>query len=158
MTRLDDSLEVVGCGDCLGAWLDEEAAALLANARFPPHLLAAEVIPRTSRPANQQLYRRAAPTGFRCPRCAAPLRARKVDTSGPLSKSSVTLDVCAGHGTFFERRELAAVGKWAQLQEVLSRLEPPDAPLVGEETLEAEVSLGERLVTAFASLFGAAGR
>ena len=102
-------LQVLACKVCRGLWLDTEGCKLLADAMLPESadelakLLDAEVA--TTPPAPGERYREAIPERGKCPICARALeRVKHV-------KGGILLDVCATHGTWFDRRELRALAQ-----------------------------------------------
>lgn len=107
---------LLGCGLCGGIWLDNDSAKrVLATRDAGVAELAARADARANRAATWPAIAAA------CPSCRAPL-AKTVDP-----RSQVELDLCALHGTFFDRYELGLVLRaWRQTPAQLAR---PTGPM-----------------------------
>lgn len=98
---------VSGCRTCCGLWLSNDASVGVARGTLHPEVVAlatrvdahqAELV------VAQADYRQAAAPSVRlCPCCRATLAKSYV------SRQRIELDVCAEHGTWFERYELRRV-------------------------------------------------
>jgi Zn-finger nucleic acid-binding protein len=97
---------VSGCRTCCGLWLDNEASVGAARGTLHPAVveLAARVDAHVEPVQHEGGAYRVAPAALgeyrRCPQCGAALSATKV------SRARIALDVCAAHGTWFDRHEL----------------------------------------------------
>lgn len=96
------------CARCGGAWLDNAASTQLAAAALSRLALdyAHEASQRAAAAVEGGAYRSGAattPRERRCPVCRAPL------SDAFVQQAIVHLDICAAHGTFFDRDELIAV-------------------------------------------------
>jgi Zn-finger nucleic acid-binding protein len=89
----DGGFALEGCGACGGAWLAPAAAAEALGKRGGPAFELAQRLVSNTKPNPAVLARQ--PT---CPDCLEPLSRVHVD--------GVELDVCATHGTWFDRGEL----------------------------------------------------
>lgn len=96
-----DRAGVEGCSACGGIWADNETSRLVAAVLDP------SLVDLADRAATSAALRRGAPLpkdGMRsCPECQAALV--RVNTA------STNLDVCALHGTWFDRGELQRVSR-----------------------------------------------
>jgi Zn-finger nucleic acid-binding protein len=86
-----------GCGRCGGVFLDNADSQRLVKA-FPDDAVALSEHAGALSPDEPNLGE-AAP----CPVCAAPMMRTRIDRAG------LDLDVCAAHGTWFDRGELRRV-------------------------------------------------
>lgn len=90
-----DGIEVSACGACGGVWLRTEQAkrALAIQSRIPEEL--ARKVERVTRARPWKKT-----SALACPECKAPMRRSII--------GQVIVDLC-GHGTWFDRTELATV-------------------------------------------------
>jgi len=100
-------VRLLGCGGCGGIWLDNESAQR-ALATFDRKV--GELSARAATNASAAL---AVEPRVACPMC------RKAMPRVRVPKTAIDLDVCATHGTWFDRGELA---------QVLDALRPRPAP------------------------------
>jgi Zn-finger nucleic acid-binding protein len=98
------------CATCGGIWADQHASSELSRASDPS-------VSAVSQHVSGQARWQMAPNvpGRPCPACRAPL--------APSTFGSVHLDMCPGHGTWFDRDELTRV-----MVEVQNRPPPPPEP------------------------------
>lgn len=98
---------VSGCRTCSGLWLNNEASMAVADGTLHPAVvgLAARVDAHVAEPALASAYRAPAASNGTpaCPVCGEDL------VRVPISRQRILLDVCARHGTWFDRNELRAV-------------------------------------------------
>ena len=88
-----------GCGSCGGVWLDNAGTQRLVTGLSP------QVVAGFSAHAAAASSRVDTRENVACPVCRQPtLRKRIVE-------ASVNIDICADHGTWFDRREIEAVHK-----------------------------------------------
>jgi Zn-finger nucleic acid-binding protein len=89
-----------GCCSCAGVWLDNASTQRIVDA-FESDAI--EMADRASAAAGQRsdTSRRDIP----CPVCRAPMAVRNVRAAG------VDVDVCASHGTWFDRDEMQQVAR-----------------------------------------------
>ncbi|MEZ4450130.1 MAG: hypothetical protein R3B09_11690 [Nannocystaceae bacterium] len=103
-------LEIEPCGACGGVWLTEPIARRILG-RFAGD----EAAPAT--PSST-------PSELRCPECRLPM------VVGCVPGTEVPVDTCAGHGTWFDRDEVASltVAAASRRAEVPPHFEPSPAP------------------------------
>lgn len=77
------------CGDCGGVWLAPAEAARIFRPLFP----------RNGAPGR--------PSSLRCPGCARTM------TESTVHRSTVVIDACAEHGTWFDRQEIEQLSRAA---------------------------------------------
>ncbi len=94
-----DDIVLHGCGACGGIWLGNEASKRIAEGASSPEVKA--LSDRASGHAHARPDQR--PSGMPCPMCRSPLMRVRAP------RGSIELDVCAAHGTWFDRHELAGV-------------------------------------------------
>jgi Zn-finger nucleic acid-binding protein len=88
-------IDLAGCIDCGGIWVDNASAAHLIAA---PQRVFIDLADRASANAKGKPQRQLHP---RCPACQAPMQ--QVDSH------RIPLDICPAHGTWFDSHELAAL-------------------------------------------------
>jgi Zn-finger nucleic acid-binding protein len=91
------AVTLLGCGDCGGIWLDN------ANAQRAVASLDARVTALASRASTHARRIADRATAARCASCRAPMRRVKT------TQLEVEVDVCAEHGTWFDKDELTLV-------------------------------------------------
>ena len=95
-----DDIVLHGCGACGGIWLDNAASTRIADGVSSPEVKAlADRAARRALPANPDTR----PAGIPCPVCRAPLARVRAP------RGAIALDVCAAHGTWFDRYELTGL-------------------------------------------------
>lgn len=103
-----EGYRIDACGRCGGAWIDQASIGRAVEERsLVPALLSDEAARRAPEPQPDR-------QGRACPDCQAPLAATRVHDAG------VLIDLCDGHGAWFDPRELRAV------IEALVRRRPPE--------------------------------
>jgi Zn-finger nucleic acid-binding protein len=108
---------LLGCGECGGIWLDN-ANAQRAVTSLDAHV--SDLASMASRHAQREVDRTAP---ARCAECRAPLRRIKT------TRIAVEVDVCAEHGTWFDRDELGVVIEALKGRPVVRPTSDPSAPL-----------------------------
>jgi Zn-finger nucleic acid-binding protein len=84
-----------GCGRCGGVWLDNDACQAAVRAYD------ADVVALERRAASHATARPRTGDAIACPLCKSPLQRTQA--------AGVVLDVCAAHGTWFDKSELEVV-------------------------------------------------
>jgi Zn-finger nucleic acid-binding protein len=141
------------CLGCAGAWLDNRGCQAMLAGELPEpvrQLLRDAEARAADAPGGYRSAAKAEPSGDAapCPACAAPLRPYVTDEAKQGVR--VELDVCPGHGAWFDRGEA-----WKLLQAVeLKRL----AVIVDIETAARERAWDQREATWHAFTAGAAAR
>ncbi|MBX3129048.1 MAG: zf-TFIIB domain-containing protein [Polyangiaceae bacterium] len=92
-----------GCNRCGGVWVDRETGQRVARSLCEHTLSATEAL------GGGQLGAASADphqlSGVRCPVCLVPLSIERV------TRANVEIDVCANHGSWFDRDELRRVAR-----------------------------------------------
>jgi Zn-finger nucleic acid-binding protein len=98
-------LTLLGCRACGGLWFDNRGARMLVEANLGDEVLdVVRLLDASAKPSGDTSYRTAARIGRRqCPVCDAPLDRTRVESAG------VEIDLCAPHGTWFDRAAFRAV-------------------------------------------------
>ena len=96
-------------------WLETEAAQRIATALEP------QLVSLADAAAAMGDASPAAAGAPACPVCAQPTQRVRVETATPAGSKTTDVDVCAAHGTWFDRNELQQA--WRSLH--ASRPEPP---------------------------------
>jgi Zn-finger nucleic acid-binding protein len=93
-----DAFRIEACGWCGGVWMNEEQAkrALVTGSHAPEELAS-----KVEKSTRQVLVQDSDATALPCPECKKGMDRSKI--------GSTTIDQCIGHGTWFDRMELAAV-------------------------------------------------
>jgi Zn-finger nucleic acid-binding protein len=91
------AVTLLGCGECGGIWLDN------TNAQRAVASIDAQVLELASRASSHARHDVDRSPPVRCAECRAPLRRVKT------TRLAVEVDVCAEHGTWFDRGELRVV-------------------------------------------------
>jgi Zn-finger nucleic acid-binding protein len=118
-----------GCGACGGIWLDN------SSARRALETFDRKVSELSTRASSHATSQPAVDTRVSCPLCGKPMPRVRV------AKTTIDLDTCNAHGTWFDRGELAAV-----LDALRPRPTPPDRPLIA---LPVDVPLDPREIPNF---------
>ncbi len=92
-----DSVELAGCGECGGIWVDSKSIPL-AMGRVDKRI---EEL--AGRAAEHAVFRADTSRTAACPVCHFSLQ------RVPLARAGIVVDFCANHGTWFDRAELGRV-------------------------------------------------
>jgi len=92
-----ETFEVTACGGCGGLWLDKQTRRRMARKRRSGAVRLAELAARKSTRTAQTESK------VGCTICNKPMRRKRV------KGTHVVVDVCAKHGTWFDREELPKV-------------------------------------------------
>ena len=112
-----EGVAMLGCGLCGGIWLDNDAAQKVAD-----HY-SERVVEMANRASKSAARRPDLQVAARCAECRTEMQPRTFGT--------VTIDICADHGTWFDAGELATL---------VSAARPEQAPTQAQTTFD-ETSL-----------------
>jgi Zn-finger nucleic acid-binding protein len=111
---------VYACKRCGGVWIDTEAAQRIATALEPQLVSLADA---AAAMGDASPVMSGAPPA--CPVCATATHRVRVEAPAPIGTKSIELDVCALHGTWFDRNELQQA--WRSLHASRPAPPPPDS-------------------------------